>query len=130
MRENAPDAQIHFWFSPWNIAMLSRNSEEIVATLKSFFIDIFLQEFKIRDVKMVDNGYKLFQSPGSKPENGVSDIIAICFVEDEVEVEKPSDRILKIKVAISDEIWEVVSCYYPEVERPTADTDEFYELLD
>ena len=40
--------------------MLSRNSEEIVATLKSFFIDIFLQEFKIRGVKMVDNGYKLF----------------------------------------------------------------------
>ena len=60
MRENAPDAQIHFFFFPWNIAMLSRNSEEIVATLKSCFIDIFLQEFKIRDDKMVDNRYKLF----------------------------------------------------------------------
>ena len=47
-----------------------------------------------------------------------------------MEVEKPSDRILKINIAISDEIWEVVSCYYPEVERPTADTDEFYEFLD
>ena len=57
MRENAPDAQIHFWFSPWNIAMLSRNSEEIAATLNSFLIDIFLQELKIRNVKMVDNGY-------------------------------------------------------------------------
>ena len=130
MRRNDLDAQIHFWFSPGDIAMLSQNSEEIVATLKSFFIDIFLLEFKIRDVKMVDNGYKLFQSQGSKPENGVGDIAAICFVEDEVEVEKPSDRILKINVAVTDEIWEVVSCYYPEVERPTADTDEFYEFLD
>ena len=60
MRRNDLDAQIHFWFSPGDIAMLSQNSEEIVATLKSFFIDIFLLEFKIRDVKMVDNGYKLF----------------------------------------------------------------------
>ena len=76
MRENAPDAQIHFWFPPWNIAMLSRNSEEIVATLKSCFIDTFLEELKKRDVKMIDNGYKLFQSHGSKPENGVGDIVA------------------------------------------------------
>ena len=78
---------------------------------------------------MVDNRYKLFQSQGSKPENGVGDIVAISLVEDEVEVEKPSDRILKKNVVISDEVWKVVSCYYPEVEKPTADTDEFYELL-
>ena len=48
MRENAPDAQINFWFSPWNIAMLSRNSEEIVATLKSCFIDIFFARIQKR----------------------------------------------------------------------------------
>ena len=79
---------------------------------------------------MVDNRYKLFQSQGSKPENGFGDIVAISLVEGEVEVERPSDRILKINVVISDEAWKVVSCYYPEVERPTADTDEFYEFLD
>ena len=45
-------------------------------------------------------------------------------------VERLSDKILKVTVVIGDEVWEVASCYYPEVGRPTADTDEFYELPD
>ena len=56
-------------------------------------------------------------------------MVANCFVENIVEVERSSDRILKVKVVIVDEVWEVVSCYYPEVGRLTTDTDEFYELL-
>ena len=47
-----------------------------------------------------------------------------------VEVGRPSDIILKTKVVIENEVWEVVSCYYPEVGRPTVGTDEFYEPLD
>lgn len=48
---------------------------------------------------------------GSKPENGVGDIFANWFVEAIVEVERPSSRIMKVKIVIVNEVWEVVSCY-------------------
>ena len=48
--------------------------------IKLIFIDICLQEFKGRGVKVVDKEYKLFHSGDSKPENGVGDIIANGFV--------------------------------------------------
>ena len=67
---------------------------------------------------------------GSTPENGVGDIFANWFVEAIVEVERPSSRIMKVKIVIVNEVWEVVSCYYPQVGRPTAETDGFYKLLD
>ena len=47
-----------------------------------------------------------------------------------MEVEKPRGRIMKVKIVIGNEVWEVVSCYYPQVGRPTAETDGFYKLLD
>ena len=33
--------------------------------------------------------------------------------------------IMKVKVVIGDEAWEVVLCYCPQVGRPTAGKDEF-----
>lgn len=44
-----------------------------------------------------------------------------------MEVERPSERIMKVRVVIGDEVWEVVSCYYSQAGRPTAEMDEFYE---
>ena len=41
-----------------------------------------------------------------------------------MEVEKPSDNIMKVKVVIGDEVWEVVSCYFPQVRRSAAEKDE------
>ena len=98
--------------------------------LKSCLIDICLQEFKGNGAKVVCNKYKLLQSECSKSESGVDNIVVNCFVEMKVEVGRPSDIILKTKVVIENEVWEVVSCYYPEVGRPTVGTDEFYEPLD
>ena len=63
-----------------------------------------MQEFKGNDDKVIDNEYKLFWGRGSNPENGVGNIVANCFVEKKVEVENPSDRILKAKVFIGDKV--------------------------
>lgn len=94
--------------------MLSRKSGEIAEALKRFCIDICcLQEVKGREkgVEIISNGYRLLWSGASKPENEVGPIVANWLVENIVEVGSPSDRIMKVKVAIGDELWEVVSCY-------------------
>ena len=37
---------------------------------------------------------------------------------------------MKVKVAIRDNVWEVASCYCPQVGRSTVEKEEFYEILD
>ena len=39
-------------------------------------------------------------------------------------------KLVEVKVIIRDEIWEVVSCYYPHVGRSTLEKEEFYEILE
>lgn len=79
---------------------------------------------------MIGSIYKLLWSGDSKPENGVGVIVANWLVEKIVEIERPSGRIMKAKVVIVDNVWEVVSCYCPHIERATPENDELYELLD
>ena len=88
-----------------------------------------MQEVKGREkgVEIISNGYRLLWSGASKPENEAGPIVANWLVENIVEVESPSDRIMKVKVAIGDEVWEVFSCYS---HRSSVKKDEFYELLD
>ena len=67
--------------------------------------------------KMIGNRYMLLWSGGCKPENGVGAIVANWLVEKTMEVERPTSRIIKAKVTIDDEVWEVISCYCPKVGR-------------
>ena len=78
----------------------------------------------------MSNGYKLLWSGHSKPENEVGVMVAKWLVENTVEVEKPSARIMKVNVAVGDEVWKVISCYCPKAGRLTSKTDRFCELPD
>ena len=46
------------------------------------------------------------------------------------EVERYSDRVMKVNIIIGDVVWEVVSCYCPQAGRSVNEKEEFYELMD
>lgn len=56
-------------------------------------------------------------SGGVKAENGVGFIAANQLMEKEAEVERTNEKTMKVKVVIWDDVWEVVSCCYSQVER-------------
>ena len=47
-----------------------------------------------------------------------------------VEVERYSDRVMKVNIVIGDVVWVVVSCYCPQAGRSVNEKEEFYELMD
>ena len=47
-----------------------------------------------------------------------------------VGVESFNNRVMKVNIVIGTLVWEVVSCYCPQVGRSLNEKEEFYELMD
>ena len=93
---------------------------QISETLKRRCVDICcLQEvmWKRQGVKMIGNGFKFLSSGGCKAENGVGVIVANCLIGKVVQAERFNDRVIKVNIVIGDVVWEVASCYCPQVGR-------------
>ena len=87
---------------------------EISETLKRRCVDICcVQEarWKGQGARMIGNGFKFLWSGSSKAVNGVGVIVANWLIGKIVEVERYSDRVMKVNIFIGDVVWEVVSCY-------------------
>ena len=79
---------------------------------------------------MIGNGFKFLWSGSSKAVNGVGVIVVNWLVGKIVEVERYSDRVVKVNIVIGDVVWEVVSYYCPQAGRSVNEKEEFYELMD
>src|SRR5437867_4282203 len=73
--------------------------------------------------------YKFFWSGGKDSMAGVGVLVAEKWVENVIEVRKLSERIMLIRVAIGTNILDVISCYAPQMGRPTAEKEEFCSHL-
>ena len=128
-----PDVQFGIWFSTWNVGSMPGKWGEISETLKRRCVDICcVQEVKWKGqgARMIGNGFKFLWSGSSKAVNGgVGVIVANWLVGKIVEVERYNDRVMKVNIVIRDVVWEVVSCYCPQVGRSGNEKDEFYELM-
>ena len=128
-----PDVQFGIRFSAWNVGSMSGKWREISETLKRCCVDICcVQEvrWKGQGARMIDNGLKFLWSGSSKAGNGVGVIVANWLIGKIVEVERYSDRVMKVNIVIWDVLWEVVSCYCPQARRSVNEKEEFYELID
>ena len=128
-----PDIQFGIWFSTWNVGSMSGKCGEISETLKRCCVDICcVQEvrWKGQGARMIGNGFKFLWSGSSKAVNGVGVIVANWLIGKIVEVERYSDRVMKVNIVIGDVVWEVVSCYCPQAGRSVNEKEEFYELMD
>ena len=56
---------------------------------------------------------------------GVGELVAEKWEKNVIEVKKLSGRIMLIKVAIGTIILNVISCYAPQMGRPTVEKEEF-----
>ena len=112
---------------------LSGKWEEISETLKRRCVNICsVQEvrWKGQGHRMIGNGFKFLWNGSSKAVNGVGVIVANWLIEKIVEVERYSDRVMKVIIVIGDVVWEVVSCHCPQAGRSVNEKEEFYELMD
>ena len=128
-----PDVQLGIRFSTWNVGSMLRKWGEISETLKRRCVDICcVQEVKWKGqgARMIGNGFKFLWSGSSKAVNDVGVIVVNWLVGKIVEVERCSDGVMKVNIVIGDVVWEVVSCYCPQVGRSVNEKEEFYELMD
>ena len=103
MIEKFPDVQFGIRFSTWNVGSMSGKWGEISETLKRRCVDICcVQEVKWKgqEVRMIGNGFKFLWSGSSKAVNGVGVIVANWLIGKIVEVERYSDRVMKVNIVI------------------------------
>ena len=128
-----PDLQFGIRFSTWNVGSVSGKWREISETLKRRCVDICcVQEvrWKVQGARIIGNGFKFLWSGSSKAVNGVRVIVANWLIGKIVEVERYSDRVMKVNIVIGDVVCEVVSCYCPQAGGSVNEKEEFYELMD
>ena len=85
--------------------------------------------WKGQGARIIGNGFKFLWSGSSKAVNGVGVTVANWLIGKIVEVERYSDKVMKVNIVIGDVVWEVVSCYCPQAGRSVNEKEEFYELM-
>ena len=126
-----------------NVGTMSSRSAEIVETATRRRLDCgFLQETKwkgvmcpsqshsqVRWLKGKDSIYKVFWSGNSEGTNGVGILLAKKWTDKVFEVQRPSDRIILLKLIIGKTVYTLVNVYAPHQGRPEAEKDHFYDQL-
>ena len=126
-----------------NVGTMRGRSAEIVETATRRRLDCgFLQETKwkgvlcpsqsrsqVRWLKGKDSVYKVFWSGNSEGTNGVGILLAKKWTDKVFEVQRPSDRIILLKLIIGKTVYTLVNVYAPQQGRPEAEKDRFYDQL-
>ena len=78
-----------------------------------------------QSAKELGEGFKIIYSGEKSSRNGVGVILSPEFTEKVVEVSRPSDRLIKLKLVIVGEIFNIVSAYAPQ----SGETDTIKECF-
>ena len=84
---------------------------------------------QVRWLKGKDSVYKVFWSGNSEGTNGVGILLAKKWTDKVFEVQRPSDRIILLKLIIGKTVYTLVNVYAPQQGRPEAEKDRFYDQL-
>ncbi|XP_063615722.1 craniofacial development protein 2-like [Penaeus indicus] len=117
----------------WNIGTMTGRSREIAETMKQRKVKILCeQEVRWRDggVRETGEGYKLYNSGSRTGRNGVGIIFDEEFKQRVVEVQRPSDRLMTIKVLAGKSLINNVSGYSPQIGCEDQEKEEFREQLE
>ncbi|XP_063611353.1 craniofacial development protein 2-like [Penaeus indicus] len=112
---------------------MTGRSREIAETMKQRKVKILcVQEVRWKGggVREIGEGYKLYYS-GSRPGgNGVGIILDEELKQRVVEVQRPSDRLMSIKVLAGKSLINIVSSYAPQIGCEDQEKEEFREQLE
>ena len=78
-----------------------------------------------KNARELGEGYKILYSGEKSSRNGVGVILSPEFKEKVVEVSRPSDRLIKLKLVIAGEIFNIVSAYAPQSGETEKIKEEF-----
>ena len=101
----------------WNVGLMTGRGRELVDVYKRRNIGIlYVQETKWtgKSARELGEGFKITYSGEKSSRNGVGVILSPEFKEKVVEVSRPSDRLIKLKLVIAGEIFNIVSAYAPQ----------------
>ena len=91
-----------------------------------------VQETKWRGSKAreIGGGYKLYYHGEDGTKNGVGIVLCEELKDRVLAVERPSDRVIRMKLDIEGEVWNIVSCYAPQTGCTEYEKDQFWETID
>ena len=127
-----------------NVGTMRGRSSEVVETADRRRVDlVLLQETKwkgaespaesrtqVRWIKGRDSAYKFFWSGNLDGSNGVGILLAKKWTDHVFEVQRPSDRIILLKLIIGKTVYVFLSVYAPQKSGYTdAVKDQFYDQL-
>ena len=118
-----------------NVGSLRGRSNEVVETVSRRNVDICcIQEVRWRGagtkfISGKDCKYKFFWVGNTQGTAGVGIFLAEKFVENVIHVERVNDRLMLIKLLLSQTIVTVVSAYAPQQGLSDSEKDTFYDTL-
>ena len=112
---------------------MTGRGREIAAVLKERNIDIAgVQETKWKGSKanMLGDGVKLFYHGESNTSNGVGIILGEKLIDQVLQVNRKSDRIMRIQLVIAERKMNIISVYAPQFGCSDYEKRKFWEELD
>ena len=73
--------------------------------------------WKGKSARELGEGYKIFYSGEKNGMNGVGVILSPTLKTKVIEVIRPGDRLVKVKVLVENQVMDVISAYAPQVGR-------------
>ena len=119
-----------------NIGTLVGKRREVVEMLARRRVDICcIQEVRYKNQGTTAFGsneekYKFWYKGNAEGTNGVGLLVKQDLAERVLEVERFSDRVMKIKILLGKVVCHVFSAYAPQAGRTAQEKDEFWELLE
>ncbi|XP_063544350.1 craniofacial development protein 2-like [Cydia strobilella] len=117
----------------WNIGTMTGRSAELSAILERRRINLCcVQETKWKGAKsrQIGKGFKLIYNGIENTKNGVGIVLDKYLSENVVEINRISDRIMSVKIALEKQpCLNVLSVYAPQVNCQEAEKQQFWEDL-
>lgn len=122
----------------WNVGTMTGRNWELEKIMKKRRIDIMcLQEVKwcnsgnkARFLNVHTKEYKMIYHGVENGRNGVGIVIAARFLDNVLQVNKVSDRLICIKLVLGTEIWNIVSAYAPQTGCQDSEKEAFWNDFD
>ena len=118
-----------------NVGTMREKSAYVVEMASRRNLDFCcLQEtlWKGRSARILEGGgkvYKFIWSGGDKAEAGVGVLVAEKWINDVNEVERVSDRIMRVRLVVGGSVLNLVSAYAPQAGRPLVEKQRFWEVM-
>ena len=116
-----------------NVGSMTGRGREIAAVLKERKIGIAgVQETKWKGskAKMLGDGFKLFYHGETNTRNGVDIILGEKLIDHVLQVNRKSDRIMRIQMVIAEKKMNIIYVYAPQVGCSDDEKLTFWEELD